>query len=82
MEIKLYSFKDTKVGEFMNVVQAPNDQVMVRNVRHALRKKDSDLYLNASDLDLYCLGSYDTKTGAIIPEVTFVVNAGGLVDAV
>lgn len=76
MELKIYSIKDTIIGAYKTPFFTFNDEVAKRMVSNAVndRTSQNDLNLNAKDMQLYCLGTYEDKNGDIKPEVRFIAN--------
>lgn len=62
----IYSMRDKHTG-FVSPTFDLNDQTASRNFSMALTKSDGILGFAPSDFDLYCLGSFDTDTGVIVP---------------
>lgn len=56
-----------------------NDNVAIRNFKFALNNKDSLLYANAKDFDLYMLGVFDSEKGEITPCLPTIVVTGSSV---
>lgn len=76
MKMNIYAIKDTKVGAFKSPYYSYNDQVAVRSLANAVNDQNAgELYLNADDFQLYCLGEYNDVTGEIFSNIKFVINA-------
>lgn len=83
MIYKVYSFKDSVVGQFMNPFYQHNDNVALRTLSQAVNdSKPNVVNQNAGDIQLYCLGEYNDITGEIKSEVRFVANAVDFVQKV
>lgn len=65
--MKLYSVKCNPLGIFNPPFHAENDLSAKYLIKRTLDVKDADAYLvqNPTDLSLWCLGSYDEKSGKI-----------------
>lgn len=73
MLMKLYSIKDVVVGNFKNPAQFTNDAEAVRAVKYACNSIN-DISTNCDDLQLWCVGSFDTETGVIESNLSLVIN--------
>lgn len=67
MMYNIYAIRDVKTG-FMTPTTDLNDEAARRNFIHAVWNTEGVLHSFCSDFDLYCLGQYDTDSGAIVPE--------------
>ncbi len=77
--MKIYSIKDTKIG-FMNPFYLQNDAVAIREFSNAaLEKQPNAVNTNAEDKELWCLGSFNQETGAIISDVKYLAKAIDLI---
>ena len=72
----LYCIFDKVLGEYAAPVMASNDKVAKRWFNNAVSKSDYD----AADFQLYKVGSFNVKTGGIIPCFDYVMNGLDLVD--
>lgn len=63
----VYCVRDVKAGFQTPAIQA-NDQVAVRGFISAVMNSDSVLFTHAQDFSLYRLGTFDSDTGALVPE--------------
>lgn len=74
MNMKLYSLKDTKAGNFDRVWPAPNHVVALRTVTPEVNRKDPANMINSNpeDFELYCVGTFDSDTGSVDPELTLI----------
>lgn len=79
MILKLYSIKDTIVGQFKSPAQFNNDAEAVRAVKYSLQSIN-DLSINCKDYELWCLGEYDTEIGFIKSDIKHVCNLIDYVD--
>lgn len=76
---KIYSIKDTVTGNFSNIVTAPVDGVVIRDLQNMLKSTEqTDLTMNYKDKQLFCLGEYDVATGLINTDVKFIINLSEL----
>lgn len=62
------SMRDAKVG-FTDVALEHSYDTAIRNFSYALNSKDSLLYTNAADFDLWQVGEFDSDTGTIVPTI-------------
>lgn len=67
MIYNIYAIRDDLTG-FMTPTVDLNDQSAVRNFRHGVMATRDILHTHPQDFVLYCLGSFDTETGQIVPE--------------
>lgn len=70
----MYSVKDLKTG-FLPVTTDMNDLSAMRNFEHACMNTDSLFFTHASDYQLFKVGTFDTETGEITIENTFLMDA-------
>lgn len=74
--MKLYTFKDNKLGAFEHPVisMALNDEVMFRAIQTQVSCKALPVVMadHPKDFELYCLGEIDQATGAITPACDFI----------
>ena len=68
MEKKLYSIYDKQLERFNVPGFEDDDHIIMVSLQRAAKDKSSFLYINAEDLDLYCLGIFDDKTGYVVKE--------------
>lgn len=68
---KIFAIKDAKQG-FTNVVVENNQLMMLRNMEQAVNDENTLLNKYPQDFSLYCLGDFDTDTGNIKPEISFI----------
>lgn len=66
MILGVYAMKDNLSG-FLSPTFESNDDVAMRNFAYAISHKDTLLYAQKKDFDLYKIGEYDTDTGHLIP---------------
>lgn len=66
MKLGVYAMKDNLSG-FVTPTFESNDEVAKRNFAYAISHKDTLLYAQKKDFDLYKIGEYDTETGHLIP---------------
>lgn len=70
MELKLYAIKDTKVA-FKNPWTHHNDVTAVREIKAGIKDQPIEII---QDWELWRVGSYDDKTGIIVPDLHHVAN--------
>lgn len=72
--MKLYAIKDVKVGFWKPFVE-PNGDVAIREFTTLVNSSGNDFVSqNYADLELWCLGSYDDKTGDIVSDVQYCIK--------
>lgn len=80
MKLKIYSIKDTIIGEYQSPIYMVNDGTALRAVTNAVNStQDNPVKENAKDKQLYCLGVFDTDTGIIETEIKFITNLSDLI---
>lgn len=77
MRFGVYAMRDSMTG-FLTPTFDVNDQSAKRNFVFALRRKDTLLYSNAQDYDLYKIGEFDQESGVITPLVHHELICTGL----
>lgn len=75
MVFGVYSIKD-KLQGFINVLLYVNDDVAKRDFAYSINNTPQMAY-QASDIDLYKIGTFDNKKGDIVPEKTCVFICNG-----
>ena len=72
----LYAIKDTVVGELMNPLPMHNDEEAKRTFKEAVNSNNpqSSICKNFKDMQMICLGTYDSLTGQIVSDVRFIAN--------
>lgn len=83
MKCSVFSIRDVKTG-FLTPTVEVNASVAVRNFEHAvLRNEDSLFFSHPDDYSLFCLGDFDTDTGAILPSSppVEVISASAIINA-
>lgn len=71
---KLYAIKDKSMG-FSETIISSNDYGAIRLCADRVNSKQENFFnMHAEDLDLYCLGEFDTDTGAIKNEIKYVMS--------
>lgn len=78
MKQYLYAIRDAK-NTFLAPLCDSNDSSAVRNFDIACKAPDSMIRRYPADFSLWCIGSYDTETGDIVPEHRMVIDATSLV---
>lgn len=67
MKLNMYAIRDVKSTWLIPSVEQ-NDQVAIRNFRHACLAAESVLHTHPDDFVLYRIGSYDNLIGAVVSE--------------
>lgn len=75
MIFSIYSIKDQLTG-FLTPSFDQNDASAMRNFSFALRRSDLLLGSYPQHYDLYCLGTFDSDTGCIMPIDPQIVCTG------
>lgn len=70
MTVKLYAYKDLVIGALGMPFAAHNDAEAIRRAKFELGKVE-DVNIKA-DTQLFCLGSYDSITGSIVPDFYYI----------
>lgn len=66
MLVKVYAVKDTASGEFNAPFYVQNDQMLKRVVHRAVNSEEKNVFNEfIEDKQVYCLGEFDSQTGAI-----------------
>lgn len=65
---------DTVTRMFLDPVFVNTEQEAVRGFRHASRDLDSIIGANIEDFQLFCLATYDIKTGIFDPDYHLICN--------
>lgn len=68
MEYPIYAIRDSKVG-FMTPTVDQNDASAARNFEHAVMNSASLMNSHPGDYELYRIGTYETDSGEIHPEM-------------
>lgn len=78
--MRIYSVYDEKMDAFGTPMFFHSDGVATRSFSDEVNRRASDNNLNRhpNDFSLFSLGSYNDKTGEIVPEVRLVVTARGV----
>ena len=75
MIYKMYAFKDTVIGQFMNPFYQQNDNVAVRTFTQAINdKQPNSINQIKSDVQLYSVGSFNDVTGEVTADLRFIAN--------
>ena len=61
----IYSMFDKKLERYNQPGFAADDKEIMISISRAMKDKTQFLYLNRDDLAIYCVGSFDDKTGII-----------------
>lgn len=75
MIYSIYAVKDRLTG-FLTPSFDMNDAAAMRNFSFALHRDDLLFSSAPGDYDLYCLGTYDSETGVIMPIDPQIVCTG------
>lgn len=74
----LYAIKDVKIGFWKPFCQL-NEAVAVREFTNMVNsERDEFVKDNYSDLELWCLGTYNDKTGEIVSKVDFICSGSNV----
>lgn len=65
----LYSLHDNKSGEWQAPIPDYNDATAKRNLAAGLRNTGDLRTFAPADFELYCVGTYDTASGAITAQL-------------
>lgn len=71
--MKLYAFKDVKVG-FMEPFQQISEDVAKRSFVTAILESKTFIGDYKADLELWQIGEYDETTGRILSEIKYVMG--------
>lgn len=80
MILSIYCFRDTKIGEYCTPFYVQNDEVAKRVSKISLNDERSEFSKYPEDIELYRLGKFETKSGAIVPDIQFIANGIELKD--
>lgn len=82
MEKNIYSMFDKKLERYNQPGFADDDKEIMISISRAMKDKTQFLYLNRDDLAIYCVGSFDDKTGTItaLPVPRLVCDCYSLVE--
>lgn len=69
----LYSLHDNKSGEWQAPIPDYNDATAKRNLAAGLRNTGDLRTFAPSDFELFCVGTYDTASGAITAQLPVYV---------
>lgn len=76
MMVKVYVIRDKISGLYTEPILKINDDVMFRYFRVVC---DNSKEASPTDLDLYCIGTYDSDNAIMVPcEPAFILNGGHL----
>mgnify|MGYP000261863385 FL=1 len=64
--MNFYAIYDLKAGYFLPVMEASGDDHAKRNIAEVIRQGHEQLAIHRNDYMLYCLGTYDNKSGKIV----------------
>lgn len=69
MKYNVYAVRDIKTG-FLTPTLDQNDVSAARNFEHAvLNNRDSLFFSHPEDYALFCVGSFDTDSGELLPQL-------------
>lgn len=75
-DYKLYSLRDRLADSFRSVVLDVSDATAQRNFAFAVTNTP-EMAFQSKDLELCCIGEFDSKTGVIVPCVPIRVVCRG-----
>lgn len=75
MKLGIYAIKD-KLQGYITVMLYVNDDVAKRDFAYSVNNTPQMAY-QAADIDLYRVGTFDNKSGEIVPEKTCVFICNG-----
>ena len=79
MILKVFSIKDTVVGNFQAPFYQYNRGAAIRAISNAVNdERENEIKANYKDKQLYELGEYNDETGELKSKVEFVVNLNDL----
>lgn len=76
--VGIYCLKDTKTG-FINPFLQPSEAVAIRSIKGALMNEHDEICKFPEDFELWKIGSFNKKTGAIEPCMEHIANCIDLV---
>lgn len=80
MTTNLYALRDLKAECYVNIFDDLNDQTAIRKLAAiAQQNPEAQIIKFKEDYQLYRIGTFDQKSGSIIPEVHHVVDLYALV---
>lgn len=79
--MNVYAIYDKKAGQYFGLTVHKTDETYVRTLTPILKSDipDNMLYHHSSDFEVFCLGTFDEKTGLIVADLRFVYNVSDLV---
>ena len=75
MKYGIYVIRDQRTS-FLTPTVDLNDASAMRNFEHAVQDKHSLFFSHVEDYSLYRIGTYDTDTGSIDPEMATLLVDG------
>jgi hypothetical protein len=72
----IYCIKDIKAKTYNDPIVSVNDDVAKRCIDDLLVRKDDYIYNFADDYSLWKIGTFNTETGEIKPELTCIEEIG------
>lgn len=79
MKCSMYCLKDCKAG-FKQPYIDVNNALAIRHVGNALQDKNQEFSLNPEDFELWKVGSFDTDTGILEPDLVHIINVQDILD--
>lgn len=79
--MELFCMYDKKAGQYFGIALHKNEALYLRSLSPLFKSTvpDNLLYHHSSDFECYKLGTFDEKSGLIVPEVTFIANVSDLI---
>lgn len=78
---KIFAVYDKKAKTELAIFEQPNELVAIRDFSQACNNKESMLKKFPDDYELMCLGTINTETLEIAPEVKSIAQAKDYVNA-
>lgn len=75
MKYGIYVIRDQRTS-FLTPTVDMNDATAMRNFEHAIQDKNSLFFTHVEDYSLYRIGTYDSDTGSIDPEMATLIVDG------
>ena len=75
MKYGIYVIRDQRTS-FLTPTVDMNDASALRNFEHAVQDKNSLFFSHVEDYSLYRIGTYDSDTGSIDPEMATLLVDG------
>lgn len=80
MNYNLYAMRDNLVG-FLSPMVDDNDESAKRNFALMIQNSNGVLGFRPKDFDLFKIGSFDTKTGIVMPlsPIEYIVSGNAMI---